>query len=183
MSLASSAISGPPMAVALPPLPPSPTQPVETHCQVCESLIYDWLIMPLVNGEYFYDYVKYKRLRRVAPQITKELYRFFTLQKDSHKERMKHVSEKISMVLPVAQVRVYLFIYAEVYEEDTIKAIKVILEDSSAIDRMLINVWIGHIIGKMWPIILNVHKEHQGLQGMTYGGAAHGMRSFRNLSI
>jgi len=139
--------------------------------------------MPLVTGEYFYDYVKMKRLRHVAPQIAKELYRFFNLQKDSQKQRMKNVSAKINYALPVAQVPIYLFIYAEVYEEDTIKAIKVILEDSSAIDRMLINVWIGHIIGKMWPIILNVHKEHQGLQGMTYAGAAHGMRSFRNISV
>jgi hypothetical protein len=166
-------------------------------CRVCEGFLLDWLLLPRHSEDPWNYIVKSSVLKRIAPQIAKDIHRLVMSMTPIHKYvitntvtlRLK-VEEKNKKIRNSKEVNEFeALAWATIVKavmnqrgEGEIKHIQALIQDSGMIrhesDGML---WIGYVLWEMWDELQSIHLEHQGKKPTTAGGPAFGLVSYPNI--
>jgi len=193
-----------PPPISIPPLKPCNTFiNIHNGCDVCEGLIHDWLILPLVPGEKFAGGIRPKALKRSAGDIAEILYRLIMNSGNCKKiiedefwimivsEAIKYnenwledqqIPEEHLHAFKEAEKRLFTQVISRNETRYDMNALKSLVEDKGCLSRDVdVEDWLGLWIITLWEFIPTLHLEHQKLKPASGGGPAPGLRSFRPL--
>ena len=193
-----------PSPMSTPPLKPSnPFVNIHNHCHVCEGLIHDWLILPLVQGEPFAGKIRPIALKRAAGDIAEILYRLImnniyckeiiegefwmmivseaTKYNENWLEDQK-IPEEHLHAFKETEKKLFTQLILRNETRYDMDALKSLVEDKGCLNRDVnVEDWVGFWIMTLWEFIPTLHLEHQKLKPASGGGPAPGLRSFRPL--
>ena len=188
-----------------PPLKPSnPFLNIPHGCNVCQALIHDWLILPLVKEEKFAGKIRPRALKRSAGDIAEILYRL--IMNDISCKEIIQLEFEIMIILEArkynenwledqiipeenihafkeAEKKLFLEVISDNETRYDMDALKSLVEDKGCLNRDVdVEDWVGFWIMTLWNFIPTLHLEHQKLKPASGGGRpAPGLRSFRTL--
>jgi hypothetical protein len=165
-------------------------------CSICESFLVDWLQVPIVNTDYFFDKIHYKRLKRFSNELSKELMRIVTritplveYMMNKHIERYKkEIQAQIipeDFALELIPESIWLSItnlaYFKTFDDTDFKGdldyICTRLEEEGICKyNDFLYEFIGHCLQHVMTYIPSLHQEHTGRKMVTYGGPPIGVK-------
>jgi hypothetical protein len=165
------------------------------QCSICESFIVDWLQVPFVSTDYFYDKINYKRLKRISHELAKEFCRIikcinplveYMMTKNINKYSLEIKKDVIPNNFPeeLLPESIWLSIsnlaYFKTFEQTDFKTdldyICTRIEEESICKHMdFIYEFIGHCLQHVMIHIPLLHQEHTLTKAASYTGPPIGM--------
>lgn len=157
-------------------------------CDSCESFIADWLNLPPAADEP--QLLRWKTVAQLAPYIAKQFFRIymkispvsriFVEEEQLRKLRIHMYSDGLHKIIDQGSDGEFLLQAIEdiVGKEDT-DALQTMLEDTCTVKKGVVRKWIALWTVNLWKVLHEVHMEHRKIVKVSYGGAAHGLRSVR----
>ena len=157
-------------------------------CESCEGFIADWLQLPPAADEPVL--LRWKTVAQLAPYIAKQFFRIymkispvsriFVEEEQLRKLRVHMYSDGLNKIIDQGSDGEFLLQAIEdiVGKEDT-DALQTMLEDTCTVKKGVARKWMALWTVNLWKVLHEVHMEHQKIAKVSYGGAAHGLRSVR----
>ena len=169
-------------------------------CGICQGFIADWILLPLREGEGETAFIKPKSLHPHAGEIARQLFAIYA--------RIPHTYRAFIECGQVGYLRTLVYTYnrnnmcemafAQMIQEgadgecllqalemftgkEEIDILQEILEDRCTRKKGAARRWIGQAFVKLWDILHEIHMEHLGIIQTSNGGAAHGLRTCRQI--
>lgn len=169
-------------------------------CEICETLIRDWLQLPLVKEDAYYHHVNQKILKEHSGELAREFYRLYanmstverfliiTDYEDKRREELKKysmstflgkklMSNEDTEVFNTFCRRKILHYIKEYTGDSDIDCIQALIEDYGIVSKDYSELWLGNWTMEIWKIIGTVHSEHIK-EAPPGGGLTPGLRSF-----
>jgi hypothetical protein len=156
----------------------------DMQCAICQSVLTDWLALPLLPGEPFFDKIKWSKIPLVSKEIACLLFRLVALTspydimvmcriKDSC---VRKYLEEYDNPFELEWRCLYEALATGTYFKREMSHLSAVLEDKMIItDETIFKHWVGYWIDKILEVLPNIHKEHCGLQPVSECGAAPGL--------
>jgi len=171
------------------------------QCNICESLIRDWLELPLVKEDPYYSHVNQKVLKKHSGELAREFYRLYasmstverfliiTDYEDTRGEELKKyvtftrgkISNEDAEVFNIFCRRKILHYIKEYTGDSEIECIQALIEDYGIVSKDYSDLWLGNWTLDIWNIVGCVHSEHIK-ERPPGGGITPGLRSFNTNS-
>ena len=169
-------------------------------CGICQGFIADWILLPLREGEGETAFIKPKSLHPHAGEIARQLFAIYA--------RIPHTYRAFIECGQVGYLRTLVYTYnrnnmcemafAQMIQEgadgecllqalemftgkEEIEILQEMLEDRCTRKKGAARRWIGQAFVKLWDILHEIHMEHLGIIQTSNGGAAHGLRTCRQI--
>jgi len=179
---------------------PLPLIEMSTTCDICQGFIEDWILLPLAEGEEETTFIKPKSLHAHAGEIARQLFAIYA--------RIPHTYRGFIECGQVGYLRTLVYTYnrnnmsqrgwSQMIEEgadgecllqalemftgkEEIDILQEMLEDWCTRKKGAARRWIGQAFVKLWDILHEIHREHLGIIRTSNGGAAHGLRTCRQI--
>jgi hypothetical protein len=173
---------------------------MSTTCDICQGFIEDWILLPLAEGEEETTFIKPKSLHAHAGEIARQLFAIYA--------RIPHTYRGFIECGQVGYLRTLVYTYnrnnmsqrgwSQMIEEgadgecllqalemftgkEEIDILQEMLEDWCTRKKGAARRWIGQAFVKLWDILHEIHREHLGIIRTSNGGAAHGLRTCRQI--
>jgi hypothetical protein len=168
----------------------------QKQCKICDAFLHDWLQIPLVSTDYFFDKIHGKRLVKFSHEFVNELFNItkritplieYMMVKTIHRHMEKIKREIIPEDLPLECIpeciwqSITYLAYYKTFEETAFKNdldyICIRLEEEGVIKRLeFVYEFIGYCLQHIMNTIPFLHQEHMGTKEPSYAGPPLGMK-------
>ncbi len=168
---------------------------INNNCFICENFLTDWLQVPIVETDYLYDKIHYKRLKRMSSELAKEFYRLVkritplveyaltrTIQKNFEQIKKDVIHEDFpeellpeSIWLSISNLAYFkTFEYTD-FKTDLDYICTRVEEECVCKNEDFIYEFIGHCLQHVMKYIPSLHDEHMKKKQVSYLGPPIGM--------
>ena len=164
-------------------------------CSICENFITDWLQVPFVKTDYFYDKIHYKRLKRMSSELAKEFHRVIkritplveyalsrTIQKNFEQIKREVIQEDFpeellpeSIWLSISNLAYFKTFEQTDFKTDLDYICTRIEEECVCSHEDFIYEFIGYCLHHVMLHVPSLHQEHTGTKEVSYTGPPIGM--------
>jgi hypothetical protein len=165
-------------------------------CTICESFMTDWLLIPLVQSDYLFDKIHYKRLKRIAKELAKEFCQIqkkinplveYMMTRNIEKYKQQIIKEIVPDDFPQELLPECIWIstnniaYFKSFDATDFKTdidyICVRLEEDCVCKHIdFVYEFVGYCLQHAMLHLPNLHQEHCGTKPASYAGPPIGMK-------
>jgi hypothetical protein len=156
----------------------------DLKCAICNDVLTEWLSLPLLPSEPFFNKIKWKKIPLVSKEVSNILFRLIAITTPLDIIVMTKMKNSCVCKYLTEYDNAFELEWRCLYEALTtaphfrreMSHLEAILQDASIItDPGVFKHWVGYWMDKILETLPNIHKEHCGMQLVSECGAAPGL--------